>query len=115
MGGVKHQLKYVPLMLYCCWQGVTILLMGSKEEDVPTEPAEKPLFVEDMNESELASAVSTLWVVSTAQLTRRINMVVCHLLSHLAYMHTVPFIAFMKSNEEAEWGSEEERGCLYIV
>lgn len=32
--------------------------MGSKEEDVPTEPVEKTLFVEDMNESELASAVS---------------------------------------------------------
>ena len=43
-------------------QGVTILMMGSKEEDVPTEPVEKPLFVEDMNESELASAVSvTVW------------------------------------------------------
>ncbi|XP_069680019.1 ubiquitin carboxyl-terminal hydrolase 14 [Periplaneta americana] len=36
--------------------GVTILMMGSKE-DVPTEPIEKPLFVEDMNESELASAL----------------------------------------------------------
>jgi ubiquitin carboxyl-terminal hydrolase 14 len=35
-------------------------MMGSKEEDVPTEPLEKPLFVEDMNESELASAVSML-------------------------------------------------------
>lgn len=33
-------------------------MMGSKEEDVPVEPSEKPLFVEDMNESELASAVS---------------------------------------------------------
>jgi ubiquitin carboxyl-terminal hydrolase 14 len=33
-------------------------MMGSKEEDVPTEPLEKPLFVEDMNEGELASAVS---------------------------------------------------------
>ncbi|XP_046999620.1 ubiquitin carboxyl-terminal hydrolase 14 [Schistocerca americana] len=37
--------------------GATILLMGSKEEDVPVEPTEKPLFVEDMNESELASAL----------------------------------------------------------
>jgi ubiquitin carboxyl-terminal hydrolase 14 len=41
--------------------------MGSKEEDVPTEPAEKPLFVEDMNESELASAVSKLGLASTAE------------------------------------------------
>jgi ubiquitin carboxyl-terminal hydrolase 14 len=37
--------------------GVTILLMGSKEEDVPKEPVEKTVFVEDMNESELATAV----------------------------------------------------------
>jgi hypothetical protein len=40
-------------------------MMGSKEEDVPTEPLEKPLFVEDMNESELASAVSKLVVSYT--------------------------------------------------
>lgn len=33
--------------------------MGSKEEDVPKEPVEKTVFVEDMNESELATAVST--------------------------------------------------------
>lgn len=41
-------------------QGVTILLMGSKEEDVPKEPVEKTVFVEDMNETELATAVSVL-------------------------------------------------------
>lgn len=35
-----------------------VLLMGSKEEDVPAEPAVKPVFMEDMNESELASAVN---------------------------------------------------------
>lgn len=33
-------------------------MMGSKEEDVPTEPTVKPVFVEDMNEAELATAVS---------------------------------------------------------
>lgn len=32
--------------------------MGSKEEDVPVEPSEKTVFMEDMNESELATAVS---------------------------------------------------------
>nr|CAD7586043.1 unnamed protein product [Timema genevievae] len=37
--------------------GITILMMGSKEEDVPLEPTEKPRFVEDMNESELATAL----------------------------------------------------------
>lgn len=31
--------------------------MGSKEEDVPQEPVEKTVFVEDMNETELATAV----------------------------------------------------------
>lgn len=31
--------------------------MGSKDEDVPNEPTEKPLFLEDMNEFELASAL----------------------------------------------------------
>ncbi|EZA52154.1 Ubiquitin carboxyl-terminal hydrolase [Ooceraea biroi] len=37
--------------------GVTVLMMGSKEEDVPTEPTEKPVFLEDMNEAELATAL----------------------------------------------------------
>lgn len=34
--------------------------MGSKEEDVPAAPVEQTRFVEDMNESELATAVSKL-------------------------------------------------------
>ncbi|XP_050674729.1 ubiquitin carboxyl-terminal hydrolase 14 isoform X2 [Leptidea sinapis] len=34
-----------------------VLVMGSKEEDVPAAPAEKTKFVEDMNESELATAL----------------------------------------------------------
>ena len=38
-------------------QGAVVLLMGSKEEDVPNEPKQKAVFVEDMNEDELASAV----------------------------------------------------------
>ncbi|KAF5301645.1 hypothetical protein FQA39_LY10692 [Lamprigera yunnana] len=38
-------------------EGATILLMGSKEEDVPKEPVERTVFVEDMNESELATAL----------------------------------------------------------
>lgn len=37
--------------------GAVFLLLGSKEE-VPVEPVEKPKFIEDMNESELATAVS---------------------------------------------------------
>ncbi|XP_059059026.1 ubiquitin carboxyl-terminal hydrolase 14 [Achroia grisella] len=34
-----------------------VLVMGSKEEDVPAAPVEKTKFVEDMNESELATAL----------------------------------------------------------
>ncbi|XP_078040794.1 ubiquitin specific protease 14 [Augochlora pura] len=37
--------------------GITVLMMGSRVEDVPMEPIEKPVFVEDMNESELASVL----------------------------------------------------------
>lgn len=32
--------------------GVTVLMMGSKEEDVPVEPTEKTAFIEDMSEAE---------------------------------------------------------------
>lgn len=37
--------------------------MGSKDEDVPAAPVEQTKFVEDMNESELATAVSYQWSV----------------------------------------------------
>jgi len=33
------------------------MLIGTKEEDIATEPAKKPLFMEDMSEAELASAM----------------------------------------------------------
>ena len=32
-------------------------MMGSKEEDVPIEPIEKPIFMEDMSEAELATSL----------------------------------------------------------
>lgn len=38
------------------FKGATMLLMGSKDE-VPNEPIQKTVFVEDMNESELATAL----------------------------------------------------------
>ncbi|XP_059090068.1 ubiquitin carboxyl-terminal hydrolase 14-like [Tigriopus californicus] len=38
--------------------GATLLLMGSKEEDIPTQPVEKTKFVEDMDESEIQSALA---------------------------------------------------------
>ena len=38
------------------FQGATLLMMGTVEESIPKEPADKPMFVEDMNEQQLASA-----------------------------------------------------------
>ncbi|GAB6033336.1 Ubiquitin carboxyl-terminal hydrolase 14 [Chamberlinius hualienensis] len=35
--------------------GLMILMMGSKEEDVPKEPVQKTVFVEDLSENQLAS------------------------------------------------------------
>ncbi len=37
--------------------GATLLMMGSKEEDIPSQPVEKTKFVEDMDESELQTAM----------------------------------------------------------
>ncbi|XP_017885851.1 ubiquitin carboxyl-terminal hydrolase 14 [Ceratina calcarata] len=37
--------------------GITVLMMGSKEEDVPVEPTEKTLFLEDMSESAIATVL----------------------------------------------------------
>jgi ubiquitin carboxyl-terminal hydrolase 14 len=39
-------------------EGQNILMMGSKDEDVPIEPTVKPMFVEDMTETQLATVVS---------------------------------------------------------
>lgn len=46
------------------FQGTMILMMGSKEEDVAKEPEVKPVFVEDMNEAELASSVGQVSIIS---------------------------------------------------
>lgn len=34
-----------------------VLMMGTKEEEIAKEPEIKPVFLEDMNEAELASSV----------------------------------------------------------
>ncbi|GBM83853.1 hypothetical protein AVEN_252127-1, partial [Araneus ventricosus] len=40
-------------------EGMTVLLMGTKEE-LPQEPVTKTVFMEDMSDQELASAVCDL-------------------------------------------------------
>lgn len=45
------------ILVNCCFQGATILLLGTKEQ-VPEKPAEPVKFIEDMNDVEMASVVS---------------------------------------------------------
>lgn len=54
--------------------GIMFLMMGSKEEDIPIVPVTKPQFIEDMDESELHTAMklpaglqslNTTWVNSS--------------------------------------------------
>lgn len=57
-------------------QNALVLVMGSKEEDVPAVPVEPTRFVEDMNESELATAVSILYsfICNTTCATNQISV-----------------------------------------
>lgn len=41
-------------------QGMTLLMMGSADA-LPEEPIARPVFVEDMTEEQLASAVSSIF------------------------------------------------------
>lgn len=52
-GETSERMCALVLML----QGMTLLMMGSAEA-LPEEPAVRPMFVEDMTEEQLASAVS---------------------------------------------------------
>lgn len=56
------------------FKGITILLMGSKEEDVPVEPVEKTVFAEDLTESELASAVRNCFLFHLLITYTRLNI-----------------------------------------
>lgn len=47
------------IFLFFFFQGITLLMMGSVGE-LPKAPAEKTVFVEDMTEAQLASAVSVV-------------------------------------------------------
>lgn len=45
------------LLFLLCLKGMTLLMMGSADA-LPEEPVARPIFVEDMTEEQLASAVS---------------------------------------------------------
>lgn len=45
------------LLFLLCFKGMTLLMMGSADA-LPEEPIARPIFVEDMTEEQLASAVS---------------------------------------------------------
>lgn len=49
---LKHSLPF-----FLCSKGMTLLMMGSADA-LPEEPIARPVFVEDMTEEQLASAVS---------------------------------------------------------
>lgn len=58
-GESNKNLMKIPFFLLFL-QGSLILLLGTRDENIESEPTERPKFIEDMNEAELASAVRTL-------------------------------------------------------
>lgn len=64
-------------------EGQNILMMGSKDEDVPVEPTVKPMFVEDMTETQLATVTNM-----PAGLTNLGNT--CYLNATVQCLKTVP-------------------------
>ncbi|KAF0312417.1 Ubiquitin carboxyl-terminal hydrolase 14 [Amphibalanus amphitrite] len=81
--------------------GITLLMMGSKEEDIAQVPAERTKFVEDMTDSELATALEM-----PAGLTNLGNT--CYMNATVQCLKSVPELAEglkqFKSNYGAEGG-----------
>ena len=82
--------------------GATLLLMGSKEEDIPKEVIEKTQFVEDMDESQLQSAMKL-----PAGLTNLGNT--CYLNATVQCFKTVPELKEALLNFEGSLGTDESR------
>lgn len=55
---VSKLFLFILFYLFYFFQGLTFMMMGSAEV-LPAEPVDKPVFMEDMNEAQLATAVST--------------------------------------------------------
>lgn len=55
---------------------MTLLMMGSADA-LPEEPAVRPMFVEDMTEEQLASAVSKPWKLPGQVLTNMLMAIFC--------------------------------------
>jgi len=83
--------------------GATLLLMGSKEEDIPKEvtPAERTKFVEDMDESQLQSAMKL-----PAGLTNLGNT--CYLNATVQCFKTVPELKKALMDFESGLGSDDK-------
>lgn len=83
--------------------GATLLMMGSKEEDIPKEitPAERTKFVEDMDESQLQSAMKL-----PAGLTNLGNT--CYLNATVQCFKTVPELKEALLDFEGGFGNEDQ-------
>ena len=79
--------------------GSIFLMMGTKDEDIPTQPTEKTKFVEDMDESELASAMDM-----PAGLENLGNT--CYMNATVQCLKTVP--EFKTALEKYQAGNERE-------